>query len=69
MDSKYYMLRASWNHKWILNESVKIGMFGLFVGKFDIKSNSLGSKTKAGLLYNTTQVFLQGGERVYDKME
>ena len=67
MGNSYHIVKASWNNNWVLEGEIKVNLLGLTYGGYYIK---LGSKTEAGLIYNTVQAFLQGGRRqVYDKME
>ena len=62
MGNKHYMFRTCWNNNWVLDVQVKRDLLWLVIGKHDIGCHRLGSKTKSGLLYNTTQLFLQGEE-------
>ena len=59
----------SWNDKWVMNLGIKEEILGLRVYGHTHPNNRVGSKTRLGLIYNTLQLFLQGGEMFYDKME
>ena len=60
MGNSYHIVKASWNDKWVLEGEIKVNLLGLVYRGYYIR---LGSKTEAGLIYNTVQAFLQGGWR------